>query len=101
MTSAPRIARALTVYRAWSNDGDMDALYTDLDTAKTHAAYVYVRDEYGDVTDGPRATPNLTWVEEHGSWHLLNHGEHTLAQISEVGVYRAEDAAAVSAAARP
>jgi hypothetical protein len=45
--------------------------------------YAYVRDEYGDATSGPRATPDLSWVKKHGSWHILNHGDHTLVPISE------------------
>ena len=70
---------------------DGTALYLDLDTAKTHAAYDYEGDEYGhfdDEDDEPRATPEFTWVEEHGSWHLLDHGKNTLVQISPAPVYR-------------
>jgi hypothetical protein len=96
MNQTPRLARALTVFHAWMEDSDMwdgNALYLDLETAKTHAAYDYEGDEYGhwdgeDEDDEPRSKPDFTWVEEHGSWHLLDHGKHTLVQISETTVYR-------------
>lgn len=93
MTTA-RLARALTVFQAWMEDNDWwdgYALYLDLDTAKTHAAHDYEGTEYGhfdDEDDEPRSKPEFTWVEEHGSWHLLDHGKNTLVQISETTVYR-------------
>ena len=96
MTTAPRLATALTIWHAWMEDSDWwdgNALYLDLDTAKAHAAYAYEGDEYGhpdpdDEDDEPRATPAFTWVQEHGSWHLLDHGKNTLVQVSPTSVYR-------------
>jgi hypothetical protein len=95
-TTTPRLARALAVYQAWMENHDWwdgAALYLDLETAKTHAAYDYQGTEYGhwddeDEDDEPRATPDFTWVEEHGSWHLLDHGKNTLVQVSQATVYR-------------
>ncbi|MFG2269102.1 hypothetical protein ACGFNY_04930 [Streptomyces chartreusis] len=90
-----RLARALIVFHAWMEGSDMwdgNALYLDLETAKTHAAYDYEGDEYGhpddDGDEGDRDTPDFTWVEEHGSWHLLDHGSATLVQVTETTVYR-------------
>ncbi|MET7429585.1 hypothetical protein ABZT16_11385 [Streptomyces flaveolus] len=95
MTSTPRLARALTVFQAWMEDHDWwdgAALYLDLDTAKTHAARDYEAVEYGlgegDEDDEPCSKPEFTWVKEHGSWRLLDHGKTTLVQISETTVYR-------------
>ncbi|MEU5596858.1 hypothetical protein [Streptomyces sp. NPDC020298] len=93
----PRLARALTVFHAWMEDSDWwdgNALYLDLDTAKTRAAYDYEGDEYGHFddegeTDEPRSKPDFSWVWEHGSWHLLDHGKNTLVQVSETTIYRA------------
>lgn len=92
--TTPRLARALTVFHVWWENYDMwdgNALYLDLETAKTHAAFDYEGEEYGhpdDEDDEPRSTPAFTWVQEHGSWHLLDHGKHTLVQVSETTVYR-------------
>jgi hypothetical protein len=94
--TAPRLARAFTVFHAWWEDNDMwdgNSLYLDLDAAKAHAAYDYEGEEYGhfddeDEDDEPRAKPDFTWVKEHGSWHLVDHGKNTNVQISETTVYR-------------
>ena len=96
--AAPRLTAALTVWHAWMEDSDMwdgNALYADLETAKLHAAYDYEGDEYGHFDDadddpdsGSRAKPEFTWVEEHGYWHLLDHGKNTLVQVSPTWIWR-------------
>lgn len=95
--TVPRLAVALTIWHAWWENYDMwdgNALYLDLEVAKAHAAYDYEGDEYGhfdeeeDEDDEPRSTAEFTWVEEHGSWHLLDHGKNTLVQVSPRPVYR-------------
>jgi len=93
--STLRLARALAVYAAWWEDNDMwdgNAVYVDLDTAKTHAAWDYEGYEYGhpdEDDEEARPRPNLTWVEEHGSWHLMEDGKSTLVQVSETSIWRA------------
>jgi hypothetical protein len=96
--SYPRLTQALTVFHAWWEDHDMwdgNALYLDLDTAKVHAAFDYEGEEYGHwddeaeaEDDEPRSRPEFTWMFEHGSWHLLDHGKGTLVQVSTTSVYR-------------
>lgn len=91
---APPLATALTVWQAWWEDydgWDGFALYLDLDTAKTHAAHDYEGEEYGwpdEDDDEPHTRPALTWVKEHGSWHLLDDGRNTNVQVSPTSVYR-------------
>ncbi|MDX3575940.1 hypothetical protein [Streptomyces sp. FL07-04A] len=96
MTDRPRLTAALTAFQAWWENYDSwdgTALYTDLETAKRHAAYDYEGDEYGhpdeDDDEGANIRPDFTWVEEHGSWHLLDHGKKTLVQISPTWIWRA------------
>ncbi|MDX2550163.1 hypothetical protein [Streptomyces stelliscabiei] len=96
MTVTPRLATALTIWHAWMEDSDWwdgNALYLDLDTAKTHAAYDYEGDEYGhpdpdDADDEPRATPEFTWIEAYGSWHLIDHGRDTGIRLAARPVHR-------------
>ena len=95
-TDRPRLTAALVVFQTWwegYDTWDGYALYVDLDTAKIHAAYDYEGDEYGhwddEDDDEPRQRPEFTWVEEHGSWHLLDHGKNTLVQISPTWIWRA------------
>lgn len=94
--TAPRLAQAVTVFHAWWEDydgWDGNELYLDLETAKAHAAYGYKGEEYGhwddeDEDDEPRATPNFTWHQEHGRWHLYDHNNETGVRVSETAVYR-------------
>jgi hypothetical protein len=69
------------------------AHYVDLDLAKKHAANDYKGEEYGhpdpDDEEEPVSTPEFTWVEERGSWYLLDHGKDTLVRLSPAPVYRA------------
>ncbi|WP_405964793.1 hypothetical protein OG713_34655 [Streptomyces sp. NBC_00723] len=94
-TDTPRLTAALTVFQAWWEDYDSwdgAALYVDLETAKRHAARDYEGEEYGhfdDEDDEPRERPEFTWVEDHGSWHLHDHGKNTLVQISPTWIWRA------------
>lgn len=95
-TDTNRLSPALVTWQAWWEGQDMwdgNALYIDLETAKVHAAYDYEGDEYGHPDEGddeeePRSRPEFTWVEEHGSWHLLDHGSNTLVQVSRATVWR-------------
>jgi hypothetical protein len=88
----PPLATALTTWQAWWEDyagWDGSAHYLDLDTAKVHAAGDYVSEVYGDQDDPEAARPGeLTWAEEHGSWHLSDGGTATLVQVSPTPVYR-------------
>jgi hypothetical protein len=95
--TTPRLARAVTVFHAWWEDNDWwdgNEFYVDLETAKLHAAFSYQADEYAHPDDeeceddDSCAKPDFSWVKEHGSWHLLDHGKSTLVQVSERTVYR-------------
>lgn len=94
--TVPRLAEAVTVWQAWWENYDSwdgYALYFDLDLAKKHGAHAYKGDEYGhtdleDQDEEPGDTPDFKWVEERGSWHLLDHGKDTLVRLSPVPVYR-------------
>lgn len=92
----PRLSMALAAWQAWWENNDLwdgNALYVDVETAKLHAAFDYEGEEYGhrdedDEDDEERAYPEFTWVEEHGSWHLLDHGRDTLVQVTPASIWR-------------
>ncbi|MFF7067342.1 hypothetical protein [Streptomyces pseudovenezuelae] len=90
---APHLAIALITWRSWWDGYDTwegSASYIDLDTAKTHTARDYAAEEYGepDEDDGPDQRPDFTWVKEHGTWYLRDHGNGTGVEIFEQPVYR-------------
>ncbi|MFF5404579.1 hypothetical protein ACFY8K_16940 [Streptomyces misionensis] len=97
MHSTPRLAQAITVFHAWMEDSDWwdgNALYLDLDTAKTHAAYDYEGDEYGHPDEdgddeGANIRPDFTWEQSGCRWHLIDHGKDTGIRVGETTVYRA------------
>lgn len=92
------LATALIVHQAWWEDNDSwdgASLYLDEETAKTHAALDYTGYEYccrgecgNEGTDDHASIPALTWVKEHGSWHLLADGTATGIQVSTTHIYR-------------
>lgn len=89
---AYRVVPDHTVYQAWMEDHDWwdgNELYTDLDLAKVHAAHDYEADEYPEPDDEePGQRPVFTWHEEHGFWHLNDHGKDTLVRVSPRHVFR-------------
>jgi hypothetical protein len=95
--TVPRLAVALILWQAWwegYDTWDGNAHYVDLDLAKKHGAHAYKGEEYGhpdpdDEDEEPTSTPDFEWVEERGSWHLLDHGKDTLVRLSPAPVYRA------------
>jgi hypothetical protein len=95
--AVPRLAVAVTLWQAWWENYDRwdgYALYVDLDLAKKHGEHDYKGDEYGhpapdDEDEEPGSTPEFTWVEVGGSWHLMDHGQDTLVRLSPAPVYRA------------
>lgn len=92
-TDAPHLAIALITWRSWWDGYDTwegSASYLDLDTAKAHTARDYAAEEYGEPEedDGPDQRPDFTWVQEHGSWNLLDHGKATSVQIFGQPIYR-------------
>lgn len=94
MTTTPRLARAMTVFHVWMEDSDYfdgNALYLDLEAAKTHAAYDYEGDEYGhpdENDDEPSARPDFTWEEHYSRWLLFDHGRDTRVRVAECTVWR-------------
>ncbi|MGN7136796.1 hypothetical protein [Streptomyces pseudogriseolus] len=89
-----RLARAITVFHVWMEDShffDGNALYLDLETAKTHAAYDYEGDEYGhpdEDDEGANIRPDFTWEQVPGSWQLFDHGQDTRVRVAERPVWR-------------
>lgn len=91
--AGPTLASDHDVFHAWREDSpgfDGNALYTDLDTAKHHAATDYTDEEYGypDDEDDPADQPNLTWTEHHDRWALLDSGSDTGVRVEKRPVYR-------------
>lgn len=93
-----RLSLAMTLFQTWWEDNDSwdgAALYLDEDTAKTHAARDYLGYEYccngecdDEGTDEHAALPELDWIAEHGSWHLLADNTDTGVRVSSTPVYR-------------
>lgn len=93
-TAPPAITPVVKAWQAWWEDNDMwDGFvqYTDLDTAKVHAAIDYIGEEYswvpGDDPDDEAPDTILTWVTEHGRWYLLDKGQATNVQLYETRIY--------------
>lgn len=92
MTEIQRLAPDHTVWQAWMEDHDWwdgNELYADLELGKAHAAHDYEGEEYPE-SDGtePTAGPSFEWREEHGFWHLFDHGKDTLVRLSPRHVFR-------------
>ena len=87
-----RLAPDHTVWHAWMEDHDWwdgNELYADLDLGKAHAAHDYEAEEYPEPDGDPgTARPDFVWHEEHGFWHLHDHGKDTLVRLSPRHVFR-------------
>ncbi len=93
MPEKPRLVTDHKVFHVWHEEDpgfDGNALYTDLDTAKIHAAHDYEESEYGwsDTAEGDDERPVLTWVESHGRWSLSDGSEGTGICVEGRSVYR-------------
>jgi hypothetical protein len=93
-TAPPKMTVTATVWQAWWDDHDMwdgRLMYTDLDTAKRHAAVDYVGEEHGwlpeDDPDDEAPEVTLAWMVDRGRWHLLADGVQTGVQLYETRIW--------------
>lgn len=97
-TAQPKMTVTATVWQAWWENHDMwdgHLLYTDLDTAKHHAAVGYIGEEYGwlpeDDPDDEAPEVALAWLLDHRRWHLIADGSDTGVQLYETRVWSPAD----------